>query len=85
MGQSKKSLPLLPKVYTVAELVPGALYVDRLSFLRVLVLEDVRTGPSADDVRMEVTIRKKYGLYYSAVWGKHLRMELVDGLLMAAP
>lgn len=85
MGRPTRYLPKLPKVYLVSELMPEHIYIDRLSFLRVLVLEDVHTGPSVDDVRVEVTTRVKYGLYYSAVYGKHLRMELHDGQLMAAP
>lgn len=66
----------------VKDLVIGRIYLDRLSFIRVLVLEDVRKGPSADDVRVEVETRTKYGWYYAAVWSKHMRMELHDGQLM---
>lgn len=69
----------------VANLLPGTIYVDRLSFLRVLVLVDERVGPDPTDVRKRVTSRRLYGWYFSAVWGRHMRMELHDGQLMKAP
>lgn len=80
------ALRVIPKPgLRIAQLEAGRVYVDRLSFLRVLVLEDHRLAPSAIDPRKLVRTRDLYGWYYSAVWGIHKRMELHEHQLMAAP
>jgi|GEM_PF-3713095 hypothetical protein len=82
MTKSKQTNNAAPAGIPVADLVVGRVYVDRLSFLRVMVLEHAHTGPDPHDVRKQVRKLDRYGWYYSAVWGKHMRMELHDGQLM---
>lgn len=84
---------LIPPVYRVvpkpglrlAQLEVGRVYVDRLSFIRVLVLLHEATRPSLLDRRKEVRTTQLYGWYYSSVWGVHKRMELHEHQLMLAP
>jgi hypothetical protein len=76
------TLPVLPnQPMAVKDLVPGLIYVDLLSFLRVLVLVDERKGPDPADPRRTVKTRTVYGWYYNAPFGVHQRMELKDGQL----
>lgn len=82
----KTAKPAPPRLgLLVSELLPNTVYVCRLSFLRVLVLQHTHSGPDPTDPRRKVNTTVTYGLYYSAVYGTHMRMTLYDGLLMHAP
>jgi hypothetical protein len=73
-----------PPGLLVAELLPGHLYLDRLSGYPVLVIEERHRGPDPADIRNTTEHITKHGWYWNPVFGAHLRMELKDHQLIRA-
>jgi hypothetical protein len=62
----------------VAQLLPGHIYIDRLSGFHVLIQEERHTGPHTGNPKEISTKTTKYGWYWNPLYGTHQRMTLHD-------
>lgn len=79
-AQGDKPIGLL-----ICELVPGTVYMDRLSFMRVLVIASTVEGPHSGNPQDVTKHTLVQGWYYNPVYGVHQAMRLQDRQLVAWP